>query len=403
MIQYAKSLNPADCCGCRACEQICNQNAISMIEDEEGFLYPNLDESICVNCGLCEKVCPMSHANSMLFPEVKPLAVQNKDKQDLATSSSGGVFVAVAKQTIRDNGVVYGAAFDNHCPTLYHQRVESVEELEKLKGSKYLQSDIRNTYILVKQDLNKGRKVYFVGTPCQVAGLRLFLRKEYTNLLTSDFVCHGTPSNKIFHNTINQMENKIRGKFKNYSFRDKKVKGWSCCSSSSWIKGKKEIYLIYSKDMEAYFNAFISGDLMRMNCYECPFARHERCSDITLADNWGVRVFDPDFPSISKGVSMILLNTKKGNDMFCEIKSLFHIKEISISHTVRNKNFHVPSDLTTNRSESYELAFNHYESFVNRYYKGNYYLNSIKIHIEYFIRNSRFLFSLVSSLKRMMK
>ena len=402
MIHYVNTKRKEDCCGCRACEQICNHHAILMKEDDEGFLYPDFDKDSCVNCGLCEIVCPLMQADKVLHPEGEPMAAQNLNKQDLATSSSGGVFIAIAKHVILNGGVVYGAAFEDG-PTLCHQRVESVEGLEKLKGSKYLQSDIRNTFQMVKEDLQTEKEVYFVGTPCQVAGLRLFLRKDYNGLFTLDFVCHGTPSNKLFKNTITQIEKKLDATFKNYSFRDKKVRGWSCSSSSSWQKGEDKVCQIYSRDMEAYYNAFIQGDMMRMNCYECPFARHERCGDITLADHWGVRVFDPNFPNIGKGVSLILINTKKGETMFNRLKSMFFSEKISMAHTVRNGNLHRPSIKTSNRESSYRLAFDNYHRFVDKYYQGNYLLNTIRVYSEYLLRKSDVLLSLASYIKRMVK
>ena len=402
MIKYIKSQNLADCCGCRGCEQICAHKALTMQENEEGFLYPVLNKEACVDCGLCEKVCPLMHGKDLPYEEGLPIAAQNLNPQDLFTSSSGGAFVAIAKEILSDEGVVYGAAFDNG-PTLCHQRITTTKGLESLKGSKYLQSDTRDVYQQVKKDLTSGKQVYFVGTPCQVAGLRLFLRKKYELLFTSDFVCHGTPSNKIFCNTVNHAGSKIGGKFKNYSFRDKNIKGWNCSSSSSWENGKKEIYKIYSKDMEAYFNAFISGDLMRMNCYSCPFARFERCSDITLADYWGVRVFNPEFPDIGKGVSLLLINSERGRTLFNEIHSQFCWQEIKKEHTVRNPNLYRPTPLNDNRNTSYQMAFNDYNAFVEKYYKGNYAVNCIKTHAEYMLRHSGPLFSLVSYLKRKLK
>ena len=402
MIKYILTQEPKDCCGCRACEQMCAHHALQMKEDEEGFLYPVLTPNLCVECGLCDKVCPMAHYQKVLHKEGMPIAAQNLNNEDLATSSSGGGFIAIAKSIIADGGVVYGAAFDKGA-TLCHQRVTDYSDLEYLKGSKYLQSDTKGAYLLVKNDLDSGRKVYFVGTPCQVAGLRLYLRKEYDLLFTSDFVCHGTPSNKIFKNTITQIEQRTNTKFKNYSFRDKNVRGWSCSSSSSWEKDGKEIHKIYSKDMEAYFNAFIQGDLMRMNCYSCPFARFERCGDITLADYWGVRQYNPDFPSIGKGVSLFIINSEKGHEKFGNIKSLFYWQDISKEHATRNRNLHEPTPLTANRTFSYRLAFTDYGKFVRKYYKGNYTANSLKIHFEYFIRRSSFLFTLASFLKRTVK
>lgn len=399
MIKYIITKNPADCCGCRGCEQICSHHALTMYENEEGFLYPVLKEDACINCGLCEKVCPMTHGTTLLYNEGQTLAVQNLDKIDLFTSSSGGAFVAIAKKIIEDSGVVYGAAFENG-PTLCHQRITTKDGLERLKGSKYLQSNIRDTYQQVKRDLISDSWVYFVGTPCQVAGLRMFLRKDYEKLLASDFVCHGTPSNKIFRNTISHIGKKTNGSFNNYSFRDKRIKGWSCSSSSSWRKGNREVSIIYSKDMEAYFNAFISGDLMRMSCYSCPFARFERCGDITLADYWGARFNSPNFPQLGKGVSLLIINSEKGQIFFEEISRQFHIERISKdAASSSNDNLLRPSTLKPGRKNSYYLAMNDYKSFVEKYYKGNYFVNKLRVYLEYNIRRSPLLFNIFSFLK----
>jgi len=400
MIKYILTGNKADCCGCKACEQICAHHTLSLQEDEEGFLYPVLDESVCVNCGLCEKVCPMSYGEELLHENGKILAAQNKDGKDLSTSSSGGGFVAIAKEILNLGGVVYGAAFEDG-PVLCHQRVTTVDDLEKLKGSKYLQSDVRDTYKQVKADLLDNRYVYFVGTPCQIAGLRLFLRKDYEKLLTSDLVCHGTPSNKIFNIVVDHIGQKVKGKLKNYSFRDKRVRGWSCSSSSSWEKGGREVSLIYSKDMEAYFNAFISGELMRMSCYSCPYARFERCGDITLADYWGVRQNHPNFPKIGKGVSLLIINSTKGKALLDRIADKFHLEPISKEVAVTsNDNLVRPSVLKPGRKNSYQLIMSDYNQFIDKYYEGNYLKNKIRVYIEYYIRKYPFLFSVISFLKK---
>lgn len=242
MIKYILSVDASDCCGCRACEHVCAHHAIQMKPNEEGFLYPVLDGSKCVDCGLCEKVCPMMNPIKAQNEEGTAWVAQNLDIEDLKTSSSGGGFIAIAKYVLSQGGVVYGAAYQDG-PIVAHERVDDIAKLERLKGSKYVQSDTRDAYSNVKIDLKDGRMVYFVGTPCQVAGLKLFLRKDYDNLITSDLICHGTPSPKIFQNTINHIEKKLNADFEDYSFRDKKVRGWSCSSSSSYksrANGKKK-------------------------------------------------------------------------------------------------------------------------------------------------------------------
>ena len=405
MIKYISTIDAADCCGCRACEQVCAHHALQMESNEEGFLYPKLDATKCVNCGLCESVCPMMKAETVLQDEGQAYVAQNKNAGDLKTSSSGGGFIAIAKKVLSQNGVVYGAAYKNG-PNVCHIRVEKSSDLEKLKGSKYVQSDIGDSYKQVKKDLREGRIVYFVGTPCQVAGLKLFLRKEYDNLLTSDLICHGTPSPEIFKNMISHIEEKMDADFVDYSFRDKRVRGWSCSSSSSYkmrSSGKMK-YVNYSKDMEAYFKAFISGHLMRMNCYQCPFANTHRCGDITLADFWGVRENIPDFPFIRRGVSLLLVNTAKGAKVLDSLKNQFVLKVIPMDMAVEtNANLSHPTPLSKDREMSYDLALNHYPAFLDKYYEGNYFINNLKVQVEYNIRRYPWLFLLISRIKKLIK
>ena len=399
-------MNAADCCGCRACEQVCVHRALQMESNEEGFLYPKLDAMKCVNCGLCESVCPMMKAEIVRQDEGRAYVAQNKNVGDLKTSSSGGGFIAIAKKVLSQNGVVYGAAYKNG-PNVCHIRVEKSSDLEKLKGSKYVQSDIGDSYKQVKKDLREERIVYFVGTPCQVAGLKLFLRKEYDNLLTSDLICHGTPSPEIFKNMISHVEEKLNADFVDYSFRDKRVRGWSCSSSSSSYKMRssgKIKYINYSKDMEAYFKEFISGHLMRMNCYKCPFANTHRCGDITLADFWGVRERMPDFPNVQMGVSLLLVNGEKGKRFFSQLKDHLYIRSVSINDAVAtNANLRQPTPFYKERRDSYRLAFDNYPAFLEKYYQGNYWVNYLKVQVEYTIRKYPLLFALVSKTKKLLK
>lgn len=406
MIKYIQTHNPSDCCGCRACAQACAHKALHFEEDKEGFLYPVLDASLCVDCGLCGRVCPMMQPEKVQHEEGTAYVAQNLKQEDLKTSSSGGGFIAIAKFVLAQQGVAYGAAYQDG-PIVAHERVDNISGLERLKGSKYVQSDTRNVYTQIKKDLRDDRLVYFTGTPCQVAGLRLFLRKEYENLITSDLICHGTPSPRIFQNTVEHIEKKIDADFEDYSFRDKRVRGWSCSSSSSSYKNHatgREVYLNYSKDMEAYFKAFISGHLMRMNCYKCPFANSHRCGDITLADFWGVRKKMPDFPNIHKGVSLLIVNGEKGKRLFGQIKNDFYVRSVSRDDAIEtNANLRQPTPFSEERTKSYELAFHDYPAFIKKYYQGNYWVNNMKVQAEYTIRKYPWMFAAVSKLKKMLK
>lgn len=403
MIKYYKTNNPADCCGCKACEQICTHQAISFHVDDEGFWYPSVNETKCVQCGLCEKVCPVEESESILHQKGKAYAFQLSDKEALINSSSGGVFYAIASNVLNENGVVYGAAFEGK--KVRHKRVESLAKIKDLMGSKYVQSDTGDTYCQVKNDLTAGRTVFYAGTPCQIAGLRLFLRKEYENLLTADLVCHGTPSPKILEGTISHIEDNLKAKFVSYSFRDKRVGGWACSSSSSsYEKGNKHTYLKYSKEMEAYFNAFISGHMMRMSCYHCPFARLERTGDITIADYWGVKKLHPEFPNISKGMSLFVSNTEKGEHMIQKLLFKNFVREIDLLQAAqKNRNMQMSTPYVVERESIYKLFFNDYKGFLKKYYKGNYFKAKIKAHVIYFIRDNEWIFKVVSKLTHALK
>ena len=402
MIKYYSSKNPADCCGCRACELICSHHAITFHHDAEGFLYPSVNDTKCVQCGLCEKVCPMGGAELIFHQEGKAYAFQLSDQEPLLNSSSGGVFYAISSSVLSENGVVYGAAFEGK--VVKHKRVDSLSDIIDLMGSKYVQSDTVDTYNQVKKDLNVGKKVFYTGTPCQIAGLKLYLRKDYENLLTADLVCHGTPSPKILEGTISHIEDNLKAKFVSYSFRDKRVGGWSCSSSSSYKKEAKQIYLKYSKEMEAYFNAFISGHMMRMSCYHCPFARIERPGDFTIADFWGVKKLHPEFPNISKGMSLFISNTDSSEQLLQQLSTFNFVKEVDIHHAAENNhNLIAATPYPLERESTYKLFFNDYKGFLKKYYKGNYFKAKIKAHVIYFIRDNEWLLKIVSSLVHIIK
>lgn len=405
MIKYIITGKESDCCGCRACEQICGKHAITMITNEEGFLYPQLNSAMCVQCGVCSKICPMDKNNleGILMYSKDYFAAQILDRDSLQRSSSGGMFRLFAEEILKeeDKGIVYGAAFVEDM-YLKHIRVTTKDDLQRMQGSKYLQSDTEETFAHVEKDLCKGLKVYYVGTPCQIAGLKLFLRKEYDNLLTSDLVCHGTPSYKVFRNSLDHIESKYSGTIVNYSFRDKRVMGWSCTSSSSLRTAKGWKTLRFDTNMQAYFNAFISGDLMRYSCYNCPFACNKRVGDITLADHWGVNKYNPDFPDIHHGVSLLLVNTPKGRLYWEHLKDetkYIRIKEIEALES--NPNLSHSTLLTDERKEAYALAFFDYRIFLNKY-KPEIMGNAI-FHLRYIARCIRPLYMLYRRTRGLLK
>lgn len=359
-----------NCIECRACVQICAKSAIDMCQNEEGFSYPVVDTNTCTDCGLCTKVCPTLHSELVKWPTGKVYAAQSNDDKTLMGSSSGGVFTLIAEYVIKKlDGIVYGAAWDEGMQ-LHHIGVERLDDLAKLRGSKYVHSDIGHSFNEIRDYLRNGRWVYFVGTPCQVAGLRLFLRKEYETLLTSDLICHGTPSQKLFNMFLHQIELERNGKVIDYNFRDKKVFGWTCASSSSSLeKNGKSSYLFYDKNMRSYFNAFLKGHITRQDCYECKFACTSRVGDITLADYWGINKQHPEFPQIRKGVSLILVNSKKGESVIDTIRNKMILFDSTIEKVLQttNHNLHSPTPKPAERNDAYKRAFKDFLSFRDSY------------------------------------
>lgn len=318
-----------DCCGCEACVQRCPRHCISLHEDEEGFLYPRVDASACIDCGLCERVCPVLNRGVEHEPFAS-YAAKNRNDEIRMTSSSGGIFSALAEGTLSEGGVVFGAMFDSEW-NVVHGYVEGKEELRRLRGSKYVQSHIVCSYKQTEEFLKQGRKVLFSGTPCQIAGLRHFLRKEYDNLLLVDVICHGVPSPGVWRRYLKEevalkcdpkntvLPRPIRGRdahVEDISFRDKTL-GWKKFSFSlvlSTTNGSGEKFSFCSRS-HLYENPFMKGFLadiyLRPSCYYCPVKCGRSGSDITLGDFWGVDGVMPELDD-DRGVSAVLVNTPHG-------------------------------------------------------------------------------------------
>ena len=263
-----------------------------------------------------------------------------------------------------------------------------------------------NIYSMVKEDLQRLTKVYFVGTPCQVCGLKLFLRKEYTNLFTSDLVCHGVPSRKIFRTVREHLEKKGNMQMTKYSFRDKHVGGWSCSSSSSSYKSisKKQKYLVKDRQMDAYYHAFISGNIMRYSCYECPFTSPNRVSDITLADCWNIQELDTKFKeTYREGVSLILINSERGKALWNEIKDHTVFDHIGKDWAMKNNPQLASASHKGNmRERTYDMALNDYPLFVDTFAPKSL-KKTLKFYLAYYIRNNAALYSIAQHTKRLLK
>lgn len=307
------------CCGCSACAQRCPKFCITMMEDEEGFIYPQVDQTICINCGLCEKVCPNlnTNTNEEYLPKVT-FAAYNQNELERLQSSSGGVFSLLARSVINCDGVVFGAQFSQEWQ-VEHTHIKSVGELYKLRGAKYVQSRIGNTYSEAERFLKDNILVLFSGTPCQIAGLKSYLRKEYDNLITAEVVCHGVPSPKVWRVYLQDFcRKKNIHKINQICFRDK-VTGWKHYSFSVNYNTKnkeKKFCEYYTQNL--YARGFTCDLYLRPSCYSCPFKSLRSQADFTLGDFWGVQHIDPEIDD-DKGLTALLVNTEKGLSFFKDL------------------------------------------------------------------------------------
>ena len=330
-----KIVNKQDCCGCSACVQRCPKHCITLKEDGEGFLYPHVDSDVCIDCGLCEKVCPELHQDGRHEP-LEVYAAKNKDEAVRMQSSSGGIFTLLAEKVIQEGGVVFGAAFDANWEVM-HTYAETMEGLVDFRGSKYMQSRIGTAYQDAEYFLKQGRKVLFSGSPCQIKGLKLFLRKNYDNLRAVDFICHGVPSPKIWREYLKETIARKSGKnsvlpypipckigIDTVDFRSKST-GWKKFSfaltlSETSVEGDKNTVLLSSVFSEnPFMRAFLADLTLRPSCYSCPSKSGRSGSDLTIADYWAIPQVAPEFDD-DKGVSLVLVQTEKGKSFYQSLK-----------------------------------------------------------------------------------
>lgn len=391
---YLRTNNKYDCCGCSACEQICPKKCISLQTDLEGFYYPIKDSTFCIDCGLCEKVCPFTDNHNIIGND-NPDVFAAYDKNNRNGSSSGGLFYTLAKYIIEEKkGWVFGAAFVDGFQ-LCHIGVNNIQDLEKLRGSKYLQSKMGCTYQKIKNLLKEDIYVLFVGTPCQVAGLKSFLRKEYQTLFTADLVCHGVPSQLMFDKHVKYLEKINKSKLSSYKFRYDD--GWGVCEIADFAHPKKHIELP-SYDLSPYLYSFMYAMTYRYSCYNCKFARIPREGDITLADYWGVKEFFPSI-DVSKGVSLVLLNTPKAYGIWEMVKRNCEYYESNIANGAKyNKNLLCVSQEPTIRKTIYnKIEEQGYEKIAKTIFKSPRFL---KIKILTFIKGYRIFSFILATVRK---
>lgn len=305
--------NEENCSGCGACQNICPKSAIELIENQDGFVYPQIETDKCIHCNQCVKVCPLRSGTTRSVP----LRAYVATSEEAITSASGGVASALERAVLRDGGVAFGSVmeFCDGIPLVHHSCIDDEVNLAALKGSKYVQSSTSGAFIKVKALLDTGKNVIFTGTPCQIAGLKNYLRKDYSNLLLVDLVCHGVPNQKIFQDYIYSMTTKKRT-VTQFKFRDKTY-GWGHVGSIT-INGKTKP--VHSEE-SPFFCLFLKGELLRPSCYKCQFSNMDRTGDITVGDYWGIELQHPELLKVNggpicseKGCSCVLINTEKGQE-----------------------------------------------------------------------------------------
>lgn len=315
-----------DCCGCGACMNVCPKNAISMEEDAYGFLYPKIDHEICIRCGQCKKVCGYQKKDPLPLPQ-EVYAAESSLKDVSRNAASGGIFGTLAYEILIGKGVVYGCAYEHREGALVasHIRVDNIEDLARLQGSKYVQSDMDIVFREIRDDLIKDKTVLFSGTPCQVDAVKHYInscRVHKGCLYTVDIICHGVPSARFFKDYMVSLSGKLNGKITDFKFRDK-TNGWGLKAGVYYIDHRqKERKRLIPVQLSSYYSIFLKSYSYRENCYSCKYAGRNRVGDITIGDYWGIEKVHPEYLKENGGnldseigISCLLVNTDKGEKL----------------------------------------------------------------------------------------
>lgn len=319
-----------ECCGCTACVNICPQKCIEMVEDREGFLYPTVHQSMCVKCGLCEKVCPLQNKKPESAFEQRAFIVQHKDEVVLKESTAGGAFSAIARYLLKKGGIVFGVAMESDY-SVHHICIKDEKDLYKFRNSKYVQSNPEKTFSEVKEYLNDGKLVCYSGTPCQIEGLKNFLKKDYEHLILVDVVCRAVPSPGIWKKYIDNFVIK-NGKQKSIRFRDKTL-GYQY--STMEMIGEDGRVHRGGIESQQWLRMFFSGMIIRPSCTNCQFREPNRRSDFTIWDCFVIHDIEKSFNE-DCGTTRLLIQSPKGERIFSSIKDEIGYKEIDVDIAIKD-------------------------------------------------------------------
>ena len=367
-----------NCCGCSGCVQACPRKCIFMYEDEEGFPYPEIDPAECIGCGICDGVCPVENKESLSHKEDRyPIFAGgwHKDEEIRAASSSGGAFSLFADYVLSKNGLVYGCALDKNLKA-QHICVDKPSDLNKLRGSKYVQSSLEEVYSDVKKNIKEGRMVLFTGTPCQTAGLYSFIGNErYENLYTVDFICHGVPSPHIFKTYISELEKELGTKISSFSFRSKDH-GWNQSGlqlGTSYTTDDGRSFRNYPAFRDPFMNGFLDDAYLRPICYECPFkGRDIGYADFTIADFWGVNRVNPSLND-KKGTSLVLIMNRHAESLWESVKDRFEYAIVREDKALRNnRTIFASAERRKNRDCFFEDYHNKGYGYVKKKYMSGF-------------------------------
>lgn len=367
----------SDCCGCGVCMGACPKNAITMQQDKYGMLYPIIDQSKCINCHLCINTCKFKDNNSSKTVNQIALAAYNTDFNQSYLSTSAGIFAAIAENFLKD-GFVCGAGMRIKDGQVFveHILIDNLNDLKKLQGSKYVQSDITKCLNQIKEKLVNGKKVLFSGTPCQVANVRSLFKKYSSQLYTIDIICHGVPSQHFFNDFLNNYQRKYKFSLNHFEFRSKKY-GWGLTGMIEGKTNKNEYFFKKITPVNtSYYKLFLDGEIYRDSCYNCPYANTSRIGDLTIGDYWGVEKYDPQLlvengGTFNKkfGISCILINNDNGKRIMDDYGTKIKYAEVDIDNISKiNTQLRHPSTYSRKRKYILNEYANHGYKNIERFF-----------------------------------